>query len=262
MKMPVSKIKDKRLKIKDNVKKPNSTNTGSPLAKKARASSARKTTKAAGFSLPVFDLMGKRKGNVELPKEIFGAKENKVLMAQAVRVHLASQRQGTASTKTRGQVTGSTRKIYRQKGTGRARHGSIKAPIFVGGGIVFGPTPRNFSLKLSKAMRKKALFSALASKFRDEKVSIVDPSAASGKTKEIYGMFKSLSLIGKDKKGDKILFVSTKTPGVKRAVRNIQGIVCEPANSINAYDVLKSKHLVIVKEAIADLEHTFLGGKS
>ena len=180
-------------------------------------------------------------------------------MAQAVRVHLANQRQGTASTKTRGQVTGSTRKIYRQKGTGRARHGSIKAPIFVGGGIVFGPSPRDFSLKLSKQMRRKALFSALSQKFVNERILVVDVNGASGKTKEIYQMFKSLNLLGKKGKVGKILFVSGANALTKQAAKNIEGVKIEPAKSINTYDVLSNNHLVIVKNALADIESTFLG---
>src|SRR5207248_616028 len=98
----------------------------------------------------------KASGKVSLPKEIFAETVNKKLLAQAVRVYLANKRQGNASTKTRGEVEGSTRKIYRQKGTGNARHGSIRAPIFVKGGIVHGPRPRDFSLGLSKKMRRKA----------------------------------------------------------------------------------------------------------
>lgn len=250
--MPVSKIKDKRLKIKDNVKK---------SQVKARATSVRKTTRAAGFTLPVFDLAGKKKGNIDLPKEIFGVKENKALMAQAVRVYLANQRQGTASTKTRGEVRGSTRKIYRQKGTGRARHGAITAPIFVGGGIVFGPTPRNFSLKLSKAMRRKALFCALASKLRDEKILVVDPASATGKTKEIYSTFKALNLIRKDRKADKVMLVLGSTPEMKRAAKNIEGVFVYSPGNLNTYDILNSNHLVFVKEAVSGLEDTFLERK-
>src|SRR3990167_8088104 len=229
--MPKSKIKDQKSKIK-------------------------RTTQISKFK-KIKD--GGKKGTVDLPREIFGAKVNRVLMAQAVRVHLANQRQGTASTKTRGQVTGSTRKIYRKKGTGRARHGSIKAPIFVGGGIVFGPSPRDFSLKLSKQMRKKALFSALSQKFVNERILVVDVNGASGKTKEIYQMFKSLNLLGKKGKVGKILFVSGANALTKQAAKNIEGVKIEPAKSINTYDVLSNNHLVIVKNALADIESTFLG---
>ncbi|KKR27529.1 MAG: 50S ribosomal protein L4, partial [Microgenomates group bacterium GW2011_GWC1_39_7] len=218
-----------------------------------------KVARSSRLVADVYNIQGKIVSKIGLPKEVFGAKVNRVLMAQAVRVHLANQRQGTASTKTRGQVTGSTRKIYRQKGTGRARHGSIKAPIFVGGGIVFGPSPRDFSLKLSKQMRRKALFSALSQKFVNERILVVDVNGASGKTKEIYQMFKSLNLLGKKGKVGKILFVSGANALTKQAAKNIEGVKIEPAKSINTYDVLSNNHLVIVKNALADIESTFLG---
>ena len=109
----------------------------------------------AGLTVDVYDTRGKVVEKMHLPKDIFGVDVNQQLIAQAVRVYLANKRQGTVSTKTRGEVTGSTRKIYRQKGTGRARHGSIRAPIFVHGGLVFGPKPRDYSMKFPKKMRKQ-----------------------------------------------------------------------------------------------------------
>jgi len=129
--------------------------------------------KAAGLKVEVIDTVGKVVETMELPKELFGAKINSVLMAQAVRVYLANQRLGTASTKTRGEVDGSTRKIYRQKGTGRARHGGIRAPIFVKGGIAHGPKPRDYSLLLSKNMRIAALRSALSAKVKAGEVAVI-----------------------------------------------------------------------------------------
>lgn len=266
--MPVSKMKDKSQSNRE--KKPKIVKVSSKKADSKKSAKVKlvKSEKAVSkvakktsdnLSLSVYDLKGARKGTVSLPREIFGAKVNQVLMAQAVRVYLANQRQGTASTKTRGQVTGSTRKIYRQKGTGRARHGSIKAPIFVGGGIVFGPSSRDFSLKLSKQMRRKALFSALSQKFVNEKILIVDINGVSGKTKEIYQMFKSLNLLGKKGKVNKVLFVLDANAETKQAAKNIEGVNIEPVKSINAYDVLNNSHLVIVKNALTDIESTFLG---
>ena len=117
---------------------------------KAEVSIVEKVSEKATVSVNVVGIDGKISGKIALPGEIFGEKVNKALLAQAVRVYLANQRQGNASTKTRGEVEGSTRKIYRQKGTGRARHGSVRAPIFVKGGIVFGPKPRDFSLDMPK----------------------------------------------------------------------------------------------------------------
>src|SRR3989344_3714386 len=129
--MPAKKIKTQNSKVKNITAKAGSRlKTISGTTQKSKV--AKVASKGSKFSVPVFNLSGKKKGSVELPKEIFGAKVNEKLLAQAVRVYLVNQRQGTASTKTRGEVAGSTRKIYRQKGTGRARHGAIKAPIFVG----------------------------------------------------------------------------------------------------------------------------------
>jgi len=215
-----------------------------------------KTTRPAGLSVSVFGLDGAKKGTVSLPKEMFGAKINNALMAQAVRVYQVNQRQVTASTKTRGDVIGSTRKIYRQKGTGRARHGAIKAPIFVGGGVALGPHPRNFELKLSKQMKKKALFSALSQKLTDEKVFIVDATQATGKTKEVYTMLKALNVLGK-KKDSNILFVSDSKNAETRAARNIGGLTVEPAQNLNTYQVLRSNALVLAKSSIEALEKAF-----
>src|SRR5258708_225116 len=132
---------------------------------KEEVSVSKKTEKKyTPVSVDVIGVDGKVSGKVSLPGEMFGEKVNKTLLAQAVRVYLANQRQGNASTKTRGEVDGSTAKIYRQKGTGRARHGSKRAPIFVKGGLVFGPKPRDFSLALPQKMKRKALFGALSAK--------------------------------------------------------------------------------------------------
>ena len=129
--------------------------------------------KPSGLTAEVFDLYGKFVEKIQFPKEIFGAKENPKLVSQAVRVYLNNQRRGTASTKSRGEVRISTRKIWRQKGLGRARHGAKSAPIFVGGGVAFGPKPRDFSLNLNKKMRKAALFAVLSSKQKDGEIRVL-----------------------------------------------------------------------------------------
>src|SRR3989344_6029979 len=164
--MPDKKLKIKNSKLKIETK--SSAKDGKVA--RVRVSSASKTTKKGSLFAPVYDLKGAKSGTLALPKEVFGTKVNNSLMAQAVRVYLANQRQGNATTKTRGEVQGSSKKIYRQKGTGRARHGSLRAPIFVKGGIVFGPKPRDFSLDLPKKMKRKALFSSLSAKAADSEV--------------------------------------------------------------------------------------------
>lgn len=210
-------------------------------------------TRKTGLTTDVFDVNGKVVDKMELPKEIFAAKINRQLLAQAVRVHLANQRQGTSSTKTRGEVAGSTRKIYRQKGTGRARHGSLKAPIFIGGGIVFGPKPRNFSLKLPKKMRPQALISALVSKFNSHNLLIIDNlNHLKAKTAEMIKTLKNLRLgIDNGKLTTPILLITT--PNQKNlilACRNIQNLTLSPVNLLNSYTVLANQKIIFTKEAL------------
>lgn len=200
-----------------------------------------------GLKADVFDTKGKLVESINLPVEVFGAKINHQLMAQAVRVYLANQRKGTAATKTRGEVKGSTRKIYRQKGTGRARHGAIRAPIFVGGGVVFGPKPRDYSLELPKKMKKKALFSALSLKHKNGEIKIVSNlEKIEPKTKAMVEIIKKLSL-----NGEKILLVlPEKKENVQKSARNIEGLEMILADQLNAYEVLRNKKLLFMRESI------------
>ncbi len=225
---------------------------------KVAASTASKTAKAPtkGVKVDVFDLTGKVKASIELPTELFGSKVNKQIMLQAVRVYLANQRQGTQSTKTRGEVQGSTRKIYRQKGTGRARHGGITAPIFVGGGVALGPKPRDYSMSFPKKMRKVALASALTTQLNAGKVKVVDGlESIEPKTKTFVAALKKLEL---DEKKKKVLIVLPgKTENVSRAIRNVEGISFVNVNQLNTYEVLNTKTLLVMKSAIETLEKTF-----
>ncbi len=214
------------------------------------------TKKLSAFSIPVYSITGKETGPLALPKEIFGTKVNKNLLSQAIRVYMTNQKDFTANTKTRGEVEGSTVKIYRQKGTGRARHGAIRAPIFVGGGIVFGPQPRNVRLNMPTRMKKVALFSALSSKLADKNiVGLSGIEKASGKTKE---MFKLISIITQTQFSDKkkkrisaLIVTAPKTDNVVlRGSRNIPGVTILPANLLNAYEILKHEMLLITKEAV------------
>lgn len=209
------------------------------------------------ISLDVYGVDGKVAGKVSVPAEMFGGIVNKTLLAQAVRVYLANQRQGNASTKTRGEVDGSSAKIYRQKGTGRARHGSKRAPIFVKGGVVFGPKPRDFSLSLPAKMKRKALFSALSAKVADKTLTIVEGfETVDAKTKKFVQTLTKLGLT--DKKQNLLLVTDSKAEKVKRAGRNVEGVAFAGATLLNAYEVLRSKRLVIMKEALEEMEKTFL----
>lgn len=225
-----------------------------------------KTVKG-GLRTDVYDIRGKVVEKTDLPKEIFAAKVNEQLMAQAVRIYLANQRRGTVSTKTRGEVKGSSAKIYRQKGTGRARHGSKRAPIFVHGGLVFGPKPRDYSLNFPKKMKKAALFSSLTVKNENGEIKIVKGlEKIEPKTKTANDVIVKLGF--NDKKSPstklrvkKILLVTPslkELPNVQRAVRNLKGVEILAANMLNAYQVLDNRVIILMKDAIEQLKDTFL----
>ena len=195
-------------------------------------------------------------GEIVLPLEIFSAKINEKLMTQAVRVYLANQRQGTASSKDRGEVSGSTKKIYRQKGTGRARHGSRKAPIFIGGGVVFGPNPRDYSLKLPKKARRLALFSALTAKFSDKAIFVIKGlEKIKGKTKEMIKTMENLKFKPKEEKI--LLLVSGEVKNVVLAGRNIENLKIAPARLLNTYEVLAAQKILFMEETIKVLQETY-----
>ncbi|MEK9176594.1 MAG: 50S ribosomal protein L4, partial [Patescibacteria group bacterium] len=213
----------------------------------------RSAVKVAGLSAVMFDAKGAKHGTATLPKDVFGAKINKPLMAQAVRVYLANQRLGTAASQTRGEVTGSTKKIYRQKGTGNARHGGKRAPIFVKGGVAHGPRPHDFSLSMPKKMKKAALFSALSLKAKDGDIKVLSGlTKITPKTKEMSQMIKKITA---DKKGkSRVLLVTSAKPSdlenVYKAGRNIENVQLLNATLLNTYEVLKYKNLFFMKESL------------
>ncbi len=281
--MPAAKIKTSAVtKAKTDKQKSKVTVKKAAVAKKtvsgklivAKSSASR--TKAAqtevhhSLSLTVYDLRGTAAGRVSLPEEIFGAKINKQLISQAVRVYLANQRRGTLKTKSRGEVAISTRKIYRQKGTGRARHGAASAPIFVGGGIAFGPKPRDFSLKLNQNMKRSALFSALSAKLKDGEIKIVaNLEKIEPKTKKMANVIEHLELNGKNqqlllvipsfvKASDEKSRTKEDFKNVVKAARNIEGLSIVPANLLNTYQVLVNNRILFMKDALDSLKETFL----
>ncbi len=269
--MPVKKLKVKSEKLKVS-KKVTKVKAAAKPVKKAKieakvivsASNAAvaRPTKAVSLNVSVFDTKGKVAGHVELPSEIFNAKINNPLMSQAVRVYLANQRQGTVKTKNRGEVNATTKKIWQQKGTGRARHGSKRAPIFVGGGLAFGPRPRDLSLNFSKKMKTLALFSALSSKLKDSELKIIKGlETITPKTKLMVKVLENLG-IENDKR---ILLVMPKagkeSGNVYRAARNIQGVEILSANTINAYKVLDNKLVLLMKDSIDIIKDTFVKGQ-
>jgi len=217
----------------------------------------KKETKKTNLGVPLFNISGDEKNTLDLPGGIFKVEVNHALIAQSVRVYMANQRSGNASTKTRSEVTGSTRKIYRQKGTGKARHGDIKAPIFVGGGVAGGPKPKNHSLDMNSGMKKIALFGALSMKLKDKEIIGLDEVGLDKveKTKQIHQFLKKIEMVGK-----KTLFVLSKIEDSSflKSMRNIKSIKFIDASSLNPYIVLNSKKLIITKGAVESLSKHFL----
>lgn len=225
------------------------------------------TKEKKSCQVDVFDTAGKVVDKIALPEKIFAAKVNKKLLAQAVRVYLAGQRQGTQSTKTRGEIQASTAKIYRQKGTGRARHGAKSAPIFVGGGVAHGPKPRDFSLKMSKKMRRAALFAALTDKLQEKKIWVIKGlEKIEPKTKEAIKIFDNLKIVPQKKEFKKqkvklLIVVPGRLENLKRASGNIEGVTLTPASCLNTYLILDHQKLLFLPESFPVLEQTFLGQK-
>lgn len=215
--------------------------------------------KIGSLSVPVFLITGVESGSLSLPGEYFGAKINNALLTHALRVYNANSKTLTGSTKTRGEVSGSTVKIFSQKGTGRARHGSVRAPIFVGGGIVFGPKPRKVTLDLPKKMKKAALISALSVKVLENKTfGLSGLEKATGKTKEIIKLLSAVNsqLSGEKNKENKSALIVTgeKIEKLLNATKNISNVRVLPINLINVFEVIKHETLLLTKEALEKLE--------
>ena len=203
--------------------------------------------------IDVKDLTGAVTGSIELSDEIFGIEPNEVAMSTVVRNQLANKRQGTQKTKTRSEVSGGGKRPYRQKGTGRARHGSTRSAQYVGGGIIFGPTPRSYSYTVPKKVKRLALKSALSSKVASEKLIVIENMDLSEvKTATVA---KALKAIGA---GDSSLIV---LEGVNRnaelSARNIKDVKTALVNTINVMDILKYDSFVATKAAVEKIEEVY-----
>ncbi|MCK5504250.1 MAG: 50S ribosomal protein L4, partial [Thermodesulfovibrionia bacterium] len=191
----------------------------------------------------------------ELPEDIFGVEVKKGLLHEVVINHLANKRQGNACTKTRGLVKGGGRKPYRQKGTGRARAGSIRTPLKRGGGTVFGPQPRDYSYKLPKKAKWLAMSSALAAKFADGEITVIDDlSIAEPKTKLVVEMLKGLGL-----SGSTLLIIPEKNESLELAVRNIPMVDVARVNELNVYSILSHERLLVAKDSVERMKEAYLG---
>lgn len=192
---------------------------------------------------------------IALEEEVFGAEINKDLLYRTVRMQRLNRRQGTSSTKTRGEVRGGGRKPWRQKGTGRARSGSRRSPIWVGGGTVFGPKPRSYNIKLTKKMLKKALSSALSDRAKDEKIALVDHIGfETPKTKDAISLITRLGMTGTTLV---VVGAGEYNRAVKKSFSNLPGVKCLACAGINVYDILRHEGLVLTNEALDELKERF-----
>lgn len=198
--------------------------------------------------VPVYSLAGKEDGTLELPKEVFGGKVNKTLLAQAMRVYVSNKKEFTGSTKTRGEVNATTKKAYNQKGTGGARHGAKSAPIYVGGGIAFGPKPRKVKLDLPKKMKKAALIAALSARAVEKGIiGLSGLEKADGKTKQMANLVNQLAAVNYK---NILIVTADKNDNVVRAVKNLPKVDAMTVSGLNAYEVISHKVLAVTKDAI------------
>ena len=202
--------------------------------------------------ISVVNTEGKEVEKIDLNDAIFGVEINEGIVHKAVVAHLAAKRQGTQSALTRSEVRGGGRKPWRQKGTGHARQGSIRAPQWTGGGVVFAPKPRDYSKKINKKESRLALFSALTSKVNDKKLIVVDELALDApKTKEFAKILDNI-------KANKALVITEgESANVVLSARNIPDVKTEAREAINVYDILKYDSLVMTKDAVKALEEVY-----
>ncbi len=202
-------------------------------------------------TVAVLDIKGKAAGKLNLNEEFFTGKINTALLHQTVSIYLKNQRQGSASTKTRGQIRGGGRKPWRQKGTGRARAGSIRSPIWRGGGTVFGPMPKDYHSNIPKSVKNLSLAQSLNAKLKDNDLIVVeDISFAQSKTKEFAMLLKNLKVKVKEKS---LVVVEKREPNVIKSARNIASVTLKLFSDINALDVLSHKKVIFSKQALENL---------
>ncbi|WP_461613806.1 50S ribosomal protein L4 [Clostridium sp. Marseille-QA1073] len=203
-------------------------------------------------TLKVFNKEGKEVGDIQLNENIFDVEISRDAMHQVVLAQLANKRQGTQSAKTRAEVRGGGIKPWRQKGTGRARQGSIRAPQWIHGGIVFAPKPRDYRVSIPKSMRRTAMKSALTSKVVDNEMIVLESlNFEAPKTKE---MIKVLNAFEAKKT---LIVVAESDENVYKSARNIPGVAVLPVNNLNVYDILKYEKFVVTKEAVSKIEEVY-----
>lgn len=203
--------------------------------------------------LDLYTMKGDRKGEIEVSDEIFALEPNQDLLHRAVVIQLGNKRQGTHKAKDRSEVRGGGRKPYRQKGTGRARQGSIRSPLKIGGGVTFGPLPRSYRKTMPKKMRRQALKSALSACVQGEKMLVLDELQLQEiKTKAMAEVLNNLKL---DK--STLVILDSKNKVVELSARNIPGVTVEYVNTINVYDLLKHDKVLMTEASIRKLEEVY-----
>ena len=201
-----------------------------------------------------YDWQGSLLGEVDLPAAVFDVEPNEHVLWQSVKVYQANQRQGTAATKTRSLVSGGNTKPWKQKGTGRARHGTSRSPIWVGGATTFGPRPRDYSQTLPRKVRRLALTSAMSLRAREGNVTVVDDFAIeTPRTRTVSGFMKSAGLSGK-----KVCFITDQANEiVVKSCRNLAGVEVLSGRALNVYDLMNAQVLVVTRGALKGLEEAF-----
>ena len=211
----------------------------------------KKSNKPEISTADVYSLSGEKVDSFKLNSEIFNAKVNKVLLHQVLVMYMANQRQGNASTKTRGEVRGGGKKPWRQKGTGRARAGSIRSPLWRGGGIIFGPRVRDFRFTMPKKMVRQAIISGLSAKTRDKEIIVLekDPEFGQPKTKEMAKILKALKTYRK-----KVLFLcSDRNENLIKSSRNIENLTMRSCSDFSVYDVLTNSKILFSRETCGNI---------
>ncbi len=203
--------------------------------------------------IAIYNVSGEQVSEIELDANVFGVEVNEHVLYEVVKNQLANKRQGTQSAKTRAEVRGGGRKPWRQKGTGRARAGSIRSPLWVGGGMTFAPKPRDYSYKLPKKVRRLAMKSALTSKVNSNEMIVLDElNIEMPKTKEMVNILKNLNV---DKKV--LIITNEKNDALTKSAQNIPGVQIALVNTLNVYDILKYDKFIITKDAVQKVEEVY-----
>ncbi|WIV13152.1 50S ribosomal protein L4 [Proteiniborus sp. MB09-C3] len=201
----------------------------------------------------LYNVSGQQIGDIELSDAVFGVEVNQHVLYEAVKNQLANKRQGTQSAKTRAEVRGGGKKPWRQKGTGRARQGSIRSPQWIGGGVVFAPKPRDYSYSIPKKVKRLAMKSALSSKVESKEIIVLDElNLTQPKTKDMVNILKN---INSNKKA--LIVMAEKNENVVKSASNIQGVQTTLTNTLNVYDILKYDSFIITKDAVKKVEEVY-----